>query len=40
MKTYFDDSIEQLLSFFVQEDEIDNAELDELLEKIKKRANN
>lgn len=36
MKNYFDGSPEQLLSFFVQEDEIDDAELNELLEKVKK----
>ena len=40
MKIYFDDSIEQLLSFFVQDDEIDDVELDELLEKSRKLNRN
>jgi len=37
MKNYFDGSPEQLLSFFVEEDKIEESELDELLKKIKRK---
>ena len=37
LKQYFQDSPEELLSFFVKEENLDSAELDALLEKIKDR---
>jgi len=38
MKNYFSNSPEQLLSFFVEEEKLDNRELDELLNQIKESS--